>query len=64
MAGLIWTIALLLAALWFLGYSIDIGWWIHVLLAVAIIGLVYNLLIAPLVAASRPPREHPRDHEV
>lgn len=65
MAGLIWTIVLLLAALWFLGYSIDIGWWIHVLLAVAIVGLVYNLLIAPLIAAaSGPPREHPRDHEL
>lgn len=64
MAGLIWTIALLLAVLWFLGYSVDIGWWIHVLLVVAIVGLIYNLLIAPLIAAQRPPRDHPRDYEM
>jgi 4-hydroxybenzoate polyprenyltransferase len=66
MAGLIWTIALLLAVLWFLGYSVDIGWWIHALLVVAVIGLIYNLLITPLIAARQPPppRDHPRDYEM
>jgi 4-hydroxybenzoate polyprenyltransferase len=64
MAGLIWTIVLLLAVLWFLGYSVDIGWWIHVLLVVALIGLLYNLLITPFLAARRPPADHPRDPEL
>ncbi len=63
MAGLIWTIALLLAVLWFLGYSIDIGWWIHVLLVIAVVALIYNILITPLIAARRPPPP-PRDYEM
>ncbi len=64
MAGLIWTIVLLLAVLWFFGYSVDIGWWIHALLVIAVIGLIYNLLITPLLAARRPPPDHPRDYEM
>ena len=55
MASLIWTIVLLLGIAWLLGFSIDIGWWIHLLLLLAIIGIVYNLLITPLIAARRPP---------
>jgi hypothetical protein len=65
MAALIWTIVLLLALAWFLGYSVDIGWWIHVLLVIAFIGIIYNLLITPLMAARRPPPpDYPRDYEV
>jgi 4-hydroxybenzoate polyprenyltransferase len=65
MAGLIWTVIILLAILWFLGYQVDIGWWIHVLLVIALIGIVYNLLITPLMASRRePPAERPRDYEM
>ena len=65
MAGLIWTVILLLAILWFLGYRVDIGWWIHVLLVIALIGILYNLLITPLMASRRPPpADHPRDYEM
>jgi hypothetical protein len=36
------------------------------LLVVAVIGLIYNLLITPLIAARQPPppRDHPRDYEM
>ncbi len=55
MASLIWTIVLLLGIAWLLGFSIDIGSWIHLLLLLAIIGIIYNLLITPFLAARRPP---------
>jgi 4-hydroxybenzoate polyprenyltransferase len=65
MVALIWTIVLLLAVLWFFGYQVDIGWWIHLLLVIALIGIVYNLLITPLIASRRePPARHPRDYEM
>jgi hypothetical protein len=45
MAGLIWGIIVVLFVLWLLGFVIHIGGnLIHLLLAVAVILLVFNLL--------------------
>ncbi len=46
MLNLIWTVVVVLVILWFLGFSIHIGGsLIHLLLVLALIGIVYNLLI-------------------
>ena len=63
MVGLIWTVIVLLAILWFLGFAVNIGWWIHLLLVIALLGIVYNLLIAPIIASRRPAHEHVHDHD-
>ena len=45
MAGLIWTIIVVLFILWLLGFAIHIGGGrIHILLVIAVILLVYNLI--------------------
>jgi uncharacterized membrane protein len=44
MVNLIWTIVVVLILLWFLGFSVNIGGLIHLLLVLALIGIVYNLL--------------------
>ena len=45
MAGLIWTIIVVLFVLWLLGFAIHIGGGlIHLLLVIAVILLVYNLV--------------------
>ena len=45
MAGLIWTIIVVLFVLWLLGFAIHIGGGlIHLLLVIALILLVYNLV--------------------
>ena len=45
MAGLIWTIIVILFVLWLLGFALHFGGGlIHLLIVVAIILLVYNLL--------------------
>lgn len=45
MAGLIWTIIVILFVLWLLGFAIHIGGGlIHLLLVVALILLVFNLI--------------------
>ena len=45
MAGLLWTILVVLVALWLIGLIAGIGGWlIHLLLVVALIILVANLL--------------------
>jgi hypothetical protein len=42
--NLIWSIVGVLIILWLLGYSINIGGGlIHILLVLAVIGIVYNL---------------------
>lgn len=61
MAGLIWTVVLLLAILWFFGFAVNIGWWIHLLLVIALIGIIYNLVLAPLLAARATDHVH-HDH--
>ncbi len=44
--NLIWTAVVVLFVLWLLGFSIHIGGsLIHLLLVLALIGIVYNLLI-------------------
>ncbi|RMF68143.1 MAG: lmo0937 family membrane protein [Cyanobacteria bacterium J069] len=45
MVNLIWTVVVVLVALWALGLAVNIGGGlIHLLLVLALIGLVYNLL--------------------
>jgi hypothetical protein len=44
--NLIWTVVVVIFILWLLGFSIHIGGsLIHLLLVLALIGIVYNLLI-------------------
>jgi hypothetical protein len=46
MASLIWTVVVVLFVLWLLGFALQIGGGlIHLLLILAIIGIVYNLLV-------------------
>ena len=46
MINLIWTGVVVLFFLWLLGFSIHIGGaLIHLLLVLALIGLVYNLIV-------------------
>ncbi|CAN1210363.1 lmo0937 family membrane protein [Tumidithrix helvetica PCC 7403] len=46
MNNIIWTGIVVLFILWLLGYSINIGGGlIHLLLVLALMGIVYNLLI-------------------
>lgn len=45
MVNLIWTVAALLLVLWVLGFAVNIGGGlIHLLLVLALVGIVYNLL--------------------
>jgi uncharacterized protein DUF5670 len=45
MAGLLWTIIVVLFVLWLLGFAIHIGGGlIHLLLVIALVLLVYNLV--------------------
>jgi hypothetical protein len=45
LAGLIWTIIVVLFVLWLLGFAIHIGGGlIHILLVIALILLVFNLI--------------------
>lgn len=50
MAGLLWFIVVLLVIAWFFGFSVNIGWWIHVLLVLALLGILYNLFLRPILA--------------
>ena len=46
MINLIWTAVAILIILWLLGFSINIGGsLIHLLLVLALIGIVYNLFM-------------------
>jgi hypothetical protein len=46
MINLIWTAAVVLFVLWLLGLSVHVGGsLIHLLLVLALIGIVYNLLV-------------------
>lgn len=45
MAGILWTIAVILIVLWLLGFALHIaGGLIHILLLIAIIVIVYNFI--------------------
>jgi len=46
MVSLIWTIVVVLFVLWLLGFALSIGGGlIHLLLLLAVIGIIYNLLV-------------------
>jgi len=46
MLNLIWTAVVVLVVLWLLGFSIHLGGsLIHLLLVLALIGIVYNLFV-------------------
>ncbi|MEB3120441.1 MAG: lmo0937 family membrane protein [Snowella sp.] len=46
MVNIIWTAVVILFVLWLLGFSINIGGsLIHLLLVLALIGIVYNLFM-------------------
>lgn len=46
MVSVIWTVVVVLFVLWLLGFSLQVaGGLIHLLLILAIIGIVYNLLV-------------------
>lgn len=46
MASLIWTVVVVFFVLWLLGFSLHVaGALIHLLLILAIIGILYNLLV-------------------
>ena len=46
MASLIWTSVVVLFVLWLLGFALQFGGGlIHLLLVLAIIGIIYNLLV-------------------
>ncbi|MFM1843038.1 MAG: hypothetical protein RLZZ490_1780 [Cyanobacteriota bacterium] len=46
MLNLIWTAVVILFILWLLGFSIHIGGGlIHILLVLALIGIIYNLFM-------------------
>ncbi|MBI2864060.1 MAG: hypothetical protein HYX94_05810 [Chloroflexi bacterium] len=61
-APLIWTVIILLALAWFFGvFAVNIGWWINVLLALAILGIIYQLVVAPMLLTRPHPDVHGRD---
>lgn len=43
---MLWTITIILFVLWVIGLvsGAALGWWIHILLVLAIISLIFNLL--------------------
>jgi hypothetical protein len=46
MVSLIWTIVVVLFVLWLLGFALSIGGGlVHLLLVLAVIGIIYNLLV-------------------
>jgi uncharacterized protein DUF5670 len=46
MVSLIWTIVVVLFVLWLLGFAVQFGGGlIHLLLVLAIIGIIYNLFV-------------------
>jgi hypothetical protein len=46
MVSLIWTVVVVLFVLWLLGFALQFGGGlIHLLLLLAVIGIIYNLLV-------------------
>ncbi len=62
MTGLIWTVIVLLVILWFLGFAVNIGWWINLLLILALLGIVYNLFVRPILLTQTHAREDVHIH--
>jgi hypothetical protein len=44
MVSLLWLITVMLLVFWVLGFAVNIGAWIHFLLILAVIMVVFNLL--------------------
>ena len=44
MTSLLWMVTVLLVVLWVLGFAVNIGAWVHLLLIVAAICVVFSLL--------------------
>lgn len=45
MAGILWVVFLIIVAFWLIGFLMDIaGGFIHLLLVIAVIVLLYNLI--------------------
>lgn len=44
MFNILWLVTVMLVILWVLGFAVNIGAWIHFLLIVAAIVLVFNLI--------------------
>lgn len=44
MVTLLWTITILLALMWALGFAVNLGAWVHILLVLAVVTLLFNLL--------------------
>ena len=70
MVSLLWLITILLAALWLLGYAVNIGAWVNVLLVFAVALLVVNIIAMfvrrPAVVERdvHEVHEHTHDHHV
>ena len=46
MVSLLWGITILLVLMWALGFAVNLGAWIHILLVLAVVSLLFNLLSA------------------
>ncbi len=44
MVSLLWTITVLLVVLWALGFAVNIGSWVNLLLMVALIMVIFNVI--------------------
>lgn len=44
MVSLLWTITVVLLLLWLLGFAVNIGAWIHFLLILVVLSLIFNML--------------------
>lgn len=62
MASLLWFIVVLLVIAWFLGFAVNIGWWIHALLVLALLGVLYNLFLRPILATQSGPTHTHETH--
>ena len=52
MASLLWTVAILLAVMWALGFAVNIGAWVHVLLFLAVCAVIVNMVSQATHAAT------------
>lgn len=62
MVSLLWLITVLLVVFWLLGFAVDIGAWIHFLLVVAAVLLVFNLISAATRGAAG--HSHTDHHDI
>lgn len=44
MISLLWLLTIILVVLWVLGFAVNIGAWINLLLVVAVILLLFNII--------------------